>query len=258
MAGARKSFLIAQVSDIHCGDPRFDEQLMKSVIEGVNRADPDLLIVGGDLTMAGYRDEYDAAREYLSNFACPQRMVIAGNHDQRNVGYLLFEEMFGPRWSSATFSHRAQPGGKVEEFIKVVSVDSNKPDLDDGEVGRQNYNRIRQEFCEEGFFKVFVLHHHLIHIPGTGRERNIVWDAGDVLETLLSCGVHMSLSGHKHVPYVWALQGLHVVTSGTAGTHRTRGYTPPSFNLIEVFRDRIIVSFIFPETGEEKENALLF
>ncbi len=259
MAGAvRKSFTIAQVSDIHCGDPRFDERLMLSVIERVNRADPDLLIVGGDLTVAGYRDEFAAARDYLNQLACPQRMIISGNHDQRNVGYLLFEEMFGPRWSSATFSHRAKIGGKIEEFIKVVTVDSSKPDLDDGEVGRVNYERIVREFCDEGVFKIFVLHHHLIHVPGTGRERNIVLDAGDVLQTLLACGVQLSLSGHKHVPHVWVLQGLHVITSGTASTHRTRGYTPPSFNLIEVSADRVEVTFVFPDTGEEQAQVLRF
>ncbi len=258
MAQRRKSFLIAQVSDIHCGDPRFDEKLMNSVIEKVNRADPDLLIVGGDLTVAGYRDEFTAARDYLDLFDCSQRMVISGNHDQRNVGYLIYEELFGPRWAAGTFSHRAEPGGKIAELIKVVTVDSSKPDLDDGEVGRVNYDRVYQEFCEGEFFKVFVLHHHLIHVPGTGRERNIVLDAGDVLQTLLTCNVHLSLSGHKHVPYVWALGGLHVITSGTAGTHRTRGYTPPSFNFIEVWPDRVEVSFVFPGNGQEFNQVFPF
>ena len=31
---------------------------------------------------------------------------------------------------------------------------------------------------------VFILHHHLLPIPGTGRERNVVHDAGDTLDQL--------------------------------------------------------------------------
>ncbi|MHB8780486.1 MAG: metallophosphoesterase family protein, partial [Candidatus Geothermincolia bacterium] len=245
--------MLAHISDLHCGDPRFDAALASKVIETINQADPDLLVVDGDLTERGYLDQFEEAKAYLDRIECAQRIVIPGNHDERNVGYEPFEELFGPRYSTETFTHRAGPDSGVPRLVKVVSVDSNKPDLNEGEVGRSNYGRIREDLDGPEAFKIFVLHHHLISVPGTGRERNIVLDAGDVLATLLDCRVDMTLSGHKHVPYVWSLQGMQIVTSGTATTRRTRGFIPPSFNLIEVGEGHVTVRFIFPDSDTKRE-----
>ena len=204
---------------------------------------PDLFVLAGDLTANGYRDEYEEAIEYLSLFACPRKLIIAGNHDSRNVGYLHFEELVGLRSHASSFHHpRRRRRGDGE--VKVVCVDSSKPDLDDGDIGRQKYHYIRGEFTEHEAFRILVLHHHLVTIPGTGRERNIVLDAGDVLQVLSELEVDLVLSGHKHVPWTWPVAGIYLVTSGTASTRRTRGFTPPSFNLIEVDGDRITVSMV--------------
>ena len=37
------------------------------------------------------------AKSYLDRLECPHVLVIPGNHDSRNVGYVHFEELFGPR-----------------------------------------------------------------------------------------------------------------------------------------------------------------
>ena len=78
-----------------------------------------------------------------------------------------------------------------------------------------------------------MLHHHLLPVPGTGRERNVVHDAGDTLECLQRADVHLVLSGHKHVPYAWRLENLFVVNAGTVSTTRLRGKTKPCYNVIE-------------------------
>ena len=64
-------------------------------------------------------------------------------------------------------------------------------------------------------------------VPGTGRERNQVLDAGDVLSLLRQCEVDLVLSGHRHVPYVWPIAGMLLVHSGTVSTLRTRGLPQP-------------------------------
>ena len=83
--------------------------------------------------------------------------------------------------------------------------------------------------------RIFVLHHHLLPVPGTGRERNIVYDAGDAIECLQRAGVDLVLSGHKHVPYAWRLENLFVVNAGTVSSLRLSGKTRPCYN---VDRDR--------------------
>jgi Icc protein len=238
----RDSFLIAQFSDTHCGDTRFDERLLARVVSEVNDANPDVVVIPGDLTAAGYREQFEEFRRHLERVECPQKIVIAGNHDCRNVGYVLFEEIIGPRYAMAEFPFGLSDGGRPKPRIKIVAVDSNKPDLNDGEVGRDKLKMIAREFADDDCFKVFVLHHHLVSIPGTGRERNIVWDAGDVLEALRAAKVDLVLGGHKHVPYVWPMAGMLLVKSGTASCWRTRGNTQPSYNLIRITDHDITVT----------------
>jgi 3',5'-cyclic AMP phosphodiesterase CpdA len=212
----------------------------------INGCEPTAVVVSGDLTDAGYRQEYEQAAEYISRFDCENLMVIPGNHDSRNVGYIHFERLFGERYSVLEF-----------EDALMVGVDSSEPDLNDGRVGREHYDFIRESFQNAGErLKIFVVHHHLIPIPGTGRERNIIFDAGDVLELLAEVGVDLVLSGHKHVPHSWRLEDMLIVNAGTASTTRLRGDTRPCYNVIEIengcvkifrkypFRDRqLAVSF---------------
>ncbi|HYP23798.1 MAG TPA: hypothetical protein VEV43_09505, partial [Actinomycetota bacterium] len=111
------------------------------------------------------------------------------------------------------------------------------------------------QFDEPNDITVFVIHHHLVPIPGTGRERNIILDAGDVLAELTQLDIDVALSGHKHVPYFWGLNGMLICNSSTATTKRLRGLTPPSWNELQIdastikcythYRDRRELSLIF-------------
>jgi Icc protein len=239
-------FVIAQFSDLHCGGPRFDEHLLERVVREINEAEPDLVVVPGDLTADGYRDEYEVAKGHLEQIECKDVIVIPGNHDSRNVGYLHFVELFGQRWDVREMNLDIASDGEGTKHVRVVSVDSTKPDLNDGEVGRHRYQWLGEKLghADEDVFKVVVIHHHLVGIPNTGRERNIVLDAGDVIEMLATHDVDLVLAGHKHVPYVWPVGGMLVCTSGTACTWRTRANIPPSYNLVTIARDTILVDII--------------
>ena len=45
--------------------------------------------------------------------------------------------------------------------------------------------------------------------------------------------IDVVLSGHKHVPFFWGLNGILVANSGTATTRRIRGLTPSSWNELQ-------------------------
>jgi len=246
VAKARDKFRIIQLSDLHCGDSRFDKALVDNALEEINSRRPDLVVIPGDLTADGYRDQFEEAREYISQIACPQVVTVAGNHDCRNVGFLHFEDLFGSRNKTVDFDFCVYCEEIFQEKVKVVAVDSNKPDLNDGEVGRGKYDRIREQFRAKNDYKIFVLHHHLVSVPGTGRERNIVWDAGDVLMELRKVEVDLVLAGHRHVPYIWPIAGMLIINSGTVCTWRTRGYTKPSYNIIEISATEIDVQIMMP------------
>jgi 3',5'-cyclic-AMP phosphodiesterase len=229
---------IAHISDPHVGSPYFVPNLMNRVIKELNELRPDAVICSGDLTTEGYRQEYKNWLAYVERIEAPV-YTVPGNHDSRNVGYLHFEDLIGPRMWSVDVSG-----------IRIVGVDSSEPDLNEGKVGRMHYEWIREEFTRQAALKIFVLHHHLLPVPGTGRERSTVMDAGDLLEVLIHAGAHVVLSGHKHVPYVWRIEGMYVANAGTVSSLRVRGYTKPCYNVLGFDGDAVSIRRKFP-FGEE-------
>ena len=256
-------FRIVQLSDLHCGQQFFLPHLLERAVAEVNRLEPDVVVVSGDLTSNGFKDEYALAREYLDRVECKAMVVIPGNHDSRNVGYVHFEDLFGDRNSVLRL-----------EGVTIVAVDSSEPDLDNGQIGRGRYRWIEEQFAagigsgvgESGTvqpedtvstppradLRVFVLHHHLLPVPGTGRERNIVHDAGDALETLQRAQVDLVLAGHKHVPYAWRLEDLFVVNAGTVSSSRLRGNGRPCYNVVEIDGTHVDVWRRYPFHGQER------
>jgi len=233
---------IAQLSDLHCGSPSFVPSLLDRAIVEVNEMAPDVVVISGDLTGDGFRGEYEEAREYLDKIDCERMIVIPGNHDSRNVGYIHFEQLFGARNSVL---HR--------DGVSVVAVDSTEPDLDHGQIGRGRYRWIEEQFGDsDADLKIFVLHHHLLPVPGTGRERNVVYDAGDAIECLQRAGVNLVLSGHKHVPYAWRLEDLFIVNTGTVSSLRLRGNTRPCYNVVEISGSHVDVWRKYPFHGQER------
>jgi 3',5'-cyclic AMP phosphodiesterase CpdA len=213
---------IAHISDIHAADASLLPDLAENVIKKINEIEPEIVVVTGDLTMEGDPSEFEKAKNYIDRIECKVKVVIPGNHDARNVGDLCFEEFFGPR-------------SKVERYkgITIVGLDSTQPDLDDGHVGREKYEWI-EKCLDMDDFKIVAMHHHLIPVPKTGRERNILVDAGDVIELLIRCGTDLVLCGHKHVPWIWNLNGMVITNAGTACSNRVKWNIPQSFNLTEI------------------------
>src|ERR671921_512059 len=203
---------IVQMSDVHVGSGLFRQDLLEATIEESNALEPDIVAIVGDLTMEGYRWQ--------------------------------FEEFFGIRERSAQIP---VPEGEA----KVVALDSTKPDLDEGEVGREHYSWLDSEFrgWDRGP-RILMIHHHILAVPGTGRDVNNLRDAGDVMAILRELKIDMVLSGHRHVPYVWSISGLRIVHSGTVSSMRVRGTMPPSYNVIEFGSEEIKVTLREPGKGE--------
>jgi 3',5'-cyclic AMP phosphodiesterase CpdA len=241
--------LIAQLSDLHVGGARFRADLLQRAVEEINESRPDLVVIAGDLSDDGYPDQLGEAARALERLEAERRVVVPGNHDARNVGYRWFEDAFGPREGCV----RATIGG-IDTAL--VALDTSKPDVDEGEVGREHYGWIQEGLDPAAGVRVFVCHHHLVPIPATGREANQVRDAGDVLALLARSRVDLVLAGHRHVPWAWPLAGMLLVHSGTASTYRTRGFPHPAYNLVTVDAERIEVELRVP--GGERRRLGAF
>ncbi|GAC1362341.1 MAG: metallophosphoesterase [Actinomycetota bacterium] len=247
---------IAHISDLHAGEVTFQHDVMAKTIETINRMRPDVVIVAGDLTAAGYEDEYIEAAGILSQIE-PPKVIIPGNHDARNVGWVHFERFFGNRFSRMRRGFDAERSERLRATgFTVVGVDSSEPDLDQGRVGRDRYQWIRTQFADPDDIKIFAIHHHLVSVPGTGRERNIVMDAGDLLAQLTNLDIDLIVSGHKHVPFFWGVNGILIANSGTCSTKRLRGLTPSSWNEVEIDASTIKVFLHYPDG--RRELAVIF
>lgn len=231
---------LVHISDLHAGSQYFIPNLLSQAVDEINRLNPQVVVVTGDLTEAGFRQEYKTAKTFLDMLNCKELVIIPGNHDSRNVGYIHFEELFGQRNNILRLP-----------WVTIVGLDSSEPDLDNGRIGRERYRWVEEHFAVTEGIKVLALHHHLLPVPGTGRERNIVYDAGDLLEVLIRANVDLVLSGHKHVPHVWRIEDLVVVTAGTASSLRLRGKTKPCYNVIHLEKNRMRIYRKYPFAGQE-------
>ena len=214
---------IIQISDIHCGSGYFSPELMEKTISYINNSKPDALLITGDLTTEGFYHEFETALSYINRMEVENKLIVPGNHDARNVGYRSFEKLIGP------------PDSKLEMGnILICGADSTEPDLDDGQLGRHLTGELKETFKKFNGVIILAMHHHVISVPNSGREMNILRDAGDVLKMAVKSGVNIILSGHKHIPHIWNFEGIKVVTCSTTTSRRIRGIYKPSFNILEI------------------------
>lgn len=220
--------MLVHISDLHCG-PKFKEEMLLEAIDEINELTPDVVIVTGDLTEDGLIEEFREAKRYLALIKCKHLIVGSGNHDARTTGYLLFPKFFGNP-SLVT---------RVDD-VSIIMLNSSRPDRDDGEIGYNQglWMKSQLENCVNNF-KIVALHHHLIPVPDTGMERNMVSDAGDFLWTLTKHNVNLVLCGHRHRPWLWTLGKLMIIHAGTVSTNRFRGFYQNTYNIIEIEKNAI-------------------
>ena len=223
--------VIAHISDLHISDASFDEEILLKAINEINHLQPDMIILTGDITDNGYYKQFKQATRYLQMFEAPL-FAIPGNHDARNLGYMTFEELIGERsWKLS-----------VGDDFTVIGLDSSSPDENRGDIGRPQHLWLEHQLDEcviNDNFSIVALHHHVISIPQTGRERNVLSDSGDILKTLTTHEVDLILSGHKHVPNIWKINDTVVVNAGSLCSTKLRGKIKNSYNVYNISDDEI-------------------
>jgi Predicted phosphohydrolases len=107
--------------------------------------------------------------------------------------------------------------------------------------GGSNYGwkKSLKKAAEADMYSVIALHHHIIPVPKTGRERNVLADAGDVLCSIVKGGANLVICGHKHVPHLWRVEDIFFVTAGTVASLKLRGKDINSYNTYYIEDDMI-------------------
>tara|TARA_Y100000590_G_scaffold26997_1_gene30346 strand:+ start:4935 stop:5681 length:747 start_codon:yes stop_codon:yes gene_type:complete len=214
---------IIQLSDIHVG-AQFREQIFEKVIHEVNSLNPDAVVITGDLTNEGLKEQYEKCKTLISKINAEKIIAISGNHDYRNTGYLHFKKYFP-----------FQTINELDDNVVLVTLGTARPDRDEGEVGyRQTLWLERTMKKYQNKTTILAMHHHLIGIPDTGSDRLTIIDAGDVLRATLDSNVNLVLCGHKHRPWLWDFNNLLIANAGSVSSERVRGFFENSYNIIKI------------------------
>lgn len=229
---------IAHISDLHVSSEYWIPPLGDRLAQEMERLNPDLLIVAGDLCFHdGDLNELRQAKAYLDGLRCRQRLIVPGNHDVSGCGDALanYRAVFGDPFQVIN-----------ENGFFVVGIDSTEVGVpgdqwhSQGYLGAPIYDWLRRQFAtaDANDLKILAMHHHLIAVPGTGNDQNILLDAGDVIEVLLESGVDLVLGGHRHRGHLWQVENLRILHSGTCTSCRYYGEEKSnSYNIIRVGRD---------------------
>lgn len=214
---------IVQLSDIHVG-AQFREAVFDQVIEELNSLKPDVVIITGDLTNEGLKEQYEKCKTLISKINVDRIIAISGNHDYRNTGYLHFKKYFP-----------FQTINELSDDVVLITIGTARPDRDEGEVGHRQtlwLERTMKKYKKR--IKILAMHHHLIGIPDTGSDRLTIIDAGDVLRATLDSDVDLVLCGHKHRPWLWDFNKLLIANAGSVSSERVRGFFENSYNIIKI------------------------
>ncbi len=249
-----KRFII--ISDTHISRSRgpFNLHAFNLGIGQINKIkNVDLYLHLGDITHSGTLLEYEYAMEQFKKFKpiskCPL-MILIGNHDAMNVGYLLFEEMIGKRHYEYE-----------DDDIYVIGIDSTKPDLPGGIIHHNVIEAVRKRLEKserENKLKVVCFHHQLIPIPNTGKERSAIDDSGDMLKMLLDSKADLVLNGHRHISNLYTVSSsekdLLIFNAGTFCCNKTRYRDLFTYSIIDIEESKLTFKIIpILDTNSKRE-----
>ena len=236
---------LVHLSDLHFG--RVDEQLLEPLRAAVGAADPDLVVVSGDLTQRAKTSEFEQARAFLDRLPRPQ-LVVPGNHDVPL--YRVWERFLSPLGKYRRLIERDLEPSFVDDEIAVVGINTARSlTFKNGRINEEQMTAIKRRFdpLRESVLKVVVTHHPF-DLPDQTGEVELVGRADAAMEMFSRCGVDLLLAGHFHLSEAGSTASRHplagyaalVVQAGTATSTRGRG-EENAFNVLRVTGDEVVV-----------------
>ncbi|MHA1682484.1 MAG: metallophosphoesterase family protein [Promethearchaeota archaeon] len=240
--GFENKMRLVLISDSHItGDHgKFNEEIFKEGIKRINNIkNVDFIIHLGDITDNGTESDYDLTLQLLELLKPGLRdkiFYIPGNHDVKNVGDRIYEEVISDQRNFTI---------ELPHDSVIIGLDSTEPDENTGEIG-YNTTRLFKKIIEQySGLKIVCFHHQLIPIPKTGRERSAITDAGSVLKMLLDTNVNLVFNGHRHISNLYNMTDgkgeLMVFNAGTISCQKTRFHQLWTYSIVDIEPD--VVTF---------------
>lgn len=239
------TFRIAHLSDLHLGflgpDGLSVQSRLMLLLETAKKVGVDHLVVSGDVSRVGKREELQRAADTLTagGFPPEMRTVIPGNHDLQGSKNL--------DWYLESFPGDLPSVREVFPGVHIAAVDSNAVERADrsiiferyvapvqGLVGEASLEAVERDLMGKDGVRLLVLHHHMARHPpediynqfdlawGSTRVGTVlmepVIDVAAVLAMARRTEITAILHGHKHwyVPSGYQVGGLPVFNAGAA------------------------------------------
>jgi 3',5'-cyclic AMP phosphodiesterase CpdA len=189
---------------LHRGE-KHPVRLFRAIVEDLNRAPVDHVIVTGDLTNLSLEPEFRLAREILDGIALGADgvTVVPGNHDVYTLSALKarrFWELFAPYARSDGARTVEFPAVRVRGDVAIIGLSTalpSPPPLADGWLGRAQLAALRDRLAAlSNKFRIVALHHP----PYTNRHAVLrgLRDRGALQRILADVGCELVLHGHEH------------------------------------------------------------
>jgi len=259
------------------------------------------VVVSGDFTWKNIPAEFELGVRFVSRLSTglglplSNFVIVPGNHDvtwsetdpglAKQFHYLLREQAergYRDFFAAVNGEEAADylTVTKLFEAERVVIVGLNSCRLHEkrnaglGYVGRDQFEEVVRELRqneiykrnENQFFKIAVLHHHLLPAvdldlreldkPPSEREFSLTIDADSVLDLLLADNFALVLHGHLHVPFCGVERRLpvtvdnppanseaHIAVAGVGSLCVDKQYAERNhYQLIDLDEDRVVIS----------------
>jgi len=232
--------LIAHISDLHFG--RIDQTVADALALALLAAQPEILVVSGDLTQRARTEEFVAAKAFLDGLPFA-KLVVPGNHDVPL--YNLFKRAFLP-----LSRYRRYIQADTDPFLAVPNLaiaginTARSLKVKGGRINCDQLEDVARRFAglPESTARIVVTHH-----PFEGAmpqdDDGIVGRADRAMNAFSRSQVDLILSGHLHLNRIglsavrYKIEGYSalLLQAGTAISSRRREEAN-SFNLIHIRR----------------------
>lgn len=229
---------IAHFADLHFG--REDKDALRAASDMIEGLDVSAIVVSGDLTQRGKREEFEAARAWLAGFRAPV-LCVPGNHDTPLLNLpARASDAFG-RYDRY-FGGRAGPLDLDAVSIRGLNTSRGWQTRMNWAEGRVNLDNLDKaiDHSSQAELKIIACHHPFLS-PAKAGLQTATKRGAEASRRLAASPVQVLLTGHVHTPHAeLIIEGDGVYLAITAGTLSTRlRAQPPAFNILSV-RDRVL------------------
>lgn len=246
---------LAHLSDVHFGRIAHPG-IVDALVDEVNEARPDVVVVSGDLTQRARTAQFRAARAMLDAFE-PPVIVVPGNHDVRAWWHNPFDRLWR---SSKRFRKHITPDPTPSFAVEGLAVfglnSAHGWTIKGGRIRPEHLAAMEAFFARQpvSAFRVLTLHHHLVLLDALG-DHDISRGARHALDAAGRAGVDLVLCGHLHTSHVAPVElvppsetdpdgdRLVIASAGTATSSRGRGTDRDTnfYNWVRIDAERFVV-----------------